>query len=63
MKKKTDNPNVTINITLFSNIHLDGKSLICTIITIFSIALVISICDPTVRAEIVRLLISMASDC
>ena len=64
MKKKADKPSkVTVNINIFSNITLDGKSLICTIVAIISLTLVVSICDPTVRAEIIRFLISMASDC
>lgn len=64
MKKKADNPSkVTVNINVFSNITLDGKSLICIIVAIISLTLVVSICDPTVRAEIIRFLISMASDC
>lgn len=64
MKKKADKPNnITVNINIFSNITLDGKSLICIIVAILSLTLVISICDPTVCAEIIRFLISMASDC
>lgn len=64
MKKKADKPSkVTVNINIFSNITLDGKSLICIIVAIISLTLVVSICDPTVRAEIIRFLISMASDC
>lgn len=63
MKKKADKPNVTVNINIFSNITLDGKSLICIIVAIISLTLVVSICDPTARAEIIRFLISMASDC
>ena len=63
MKKKADKPNVTININILSNISLDGKSLICVIVAIISLTLVVSICDPTARAEIIRFLISMASDC
>ena len=64
MKKKADNPrNITININIFSNITLDGKSLICIIVAFITLALVVSICDPNVRADIVRFLISMASDC
>ena len=64
MKKKADTPSkVTVNINIFSNITLDGKSLICIIVAIISLTLVVSICDPTVRAEIIRFLISMASDC
>lgn len=64
MKKKADNPsNVTVNINIFSNITLDGKSIICIIVAIISLTLVVSICDPTVRAEIIRILISMAGAC
>lgn len=63
MKKKADKPNVTVNVNIFSNITLDGKSLICVIVAIISLTLVVSICDPTVCAEIIRFLISMASDC
>lgn len=64
MKKKTDKPgNVTINVNVFSNITVDGKSIICIIIAIISLTLVVSICDPNARAEIIRFLISMASDC
>lgn len=64
MKKKADKPrNITININIFSNITLDGKSLICIIVAFITLALVVSICDPNVRADIVRFLISMASDC
>ena len=64
MKKKADNPsNVTVNINIFSNIALDGKSIICIIVAIISLTLVVSICDPTVRAEIIRILISMAGAC
>lgn len=64
MKRKTDEPsNVTVNINIFSNITLDGKSLICIIVALISFTLVASICNPDVRAEIIRFLISMASDC
>ena len=63
MKKKADKPNVTVNVNILSNITLDGKSLICIIVAIISLTLVVSICDPTFRAEIIRFLISMASDC
>jgi len=64
MKKKADKPSkVTVNINIFSNITLDGKSLICIIVAIISLTLIVTICDPTVRAEIIRFLISMASDC
>ena len=63
MKKKADKSNVTVNVNILSNITLDGKSLICIIVAIISLTLVVSICDPTARAEIIRLLISMASDC
>nr|WP_024835507.1 hypothetical protein [Clostridium sp. 12(A)] len=64
MKRKTDEPsNVTVNINIFSNITLDGKSLTCIIVALISFALVASICNPVVRAEFIRLLISMASDC
>ena len=63
MKKKADKRNVTVNVNIFSNITLDGKSLICAIVAIISFTLVVSICDPTARAEIIRFFISMASDC
>lgn len=63
MKKKAGKTNVTVNVSIFSNNTLDGKSLICIIVAIISLTLVVSICDPTVRAELIRLLISMASDC
>lgn len=63
MKKKADKTNVTVNVNILSNITLDGKSLICIIVAIISLTLVVSICDPTDRAEIIRFLISMASDC
>lgn len=62
MKKKADKINITVNVNLFSNLTLDGKSLICIIVAI-SLTLVVSICDPTVCAEIIRFLISIASDC
>ena len=55
MKKKADKPNVTINVNILSNIKLDGKSLICIIIAIICLTLVMSICDPTIRAEFIRL--------
>lgn len=63
MKKKADKANVTINVTILSNITLDGKSLICIIIAIICLTLVISICDPTTRAEIIRSLLSIVRDC
>ena len=63
MKKQTDKPNVTVNINILSNITLDGKTLIPIIIVILSLTLVLPICDSTACAEIIRLLISMASDC
>lgn len=63
MKKKADKSNVTVNVNIFSNITLDGKSLICVIVTIVCLTLVVSICDPTACAEIIRSLISIANDC
>ena len=64
MNKKADKPqNITVNINIFSNITIDGKSLLCIIIAILSLTLVVSICDPTARAELIRFLISMAIDC
>ena len=63
MKKQTDKPNVTVNINILSNITIDGKTLIPIIIVIISLTLVLPICDPTACAEIIRLLISMVSDC
>lgn len=64
MKRKTDEPsNVTVNINIFSNITLDGKSFTCIIVALISFALFASICDPNALAEIIRFLISMASDC
>ena len=63
MKKKADKANVTINVTILSNITLDGKSLICIILAIICLTLVISICDPTTRAEIIRSLLSIVRDC
>lgn len=63
MKKKADKPNVTINVNILSNIKLDGKSLICIIIAIICLTLVMSICDPTTRAEFIRLFISIVCDC
>ncbi len=66
MKKKADKrnitKNITININIFSNISIDGKSLIFIIVIIIFSTLIISISNPTVRAEIIRSLISMASD-
>ena len=62
--KRADKPSkVTININIFSNINLDGKSIICIIVAIIALTLVVSICDTNVRAEIIRFLISMAHDC
>lgn len=64
MKKKTGKPcNVTINISIFSNITVDGKSILLIIIAIISLTLIISICDPNARAEIIRFIISIANDC
>lgn len=63
MKKKADKPNVTINVNILSNTKLDGKSLICIIIAIICLTLVMSICDPTTRAEFIRLFISIVRDC
>lgn len=64
MKKKTDEPKkVVINVNILSNITLDGKSIICIIVALIIVALVVSTCDPNVRAELVRFLISMANDC
>ena len=66
MKKKADKRNITknvnININIFSNNSIDGKSLIFIIAIIICSTLIISISNPTVRAEIIRSLISMASD-
>lgn len=62
MKKKADKSrNVTVNVNIFSNNTLDGKSLICIIIV--SVTLIVAICDPNIRAEIIRFLISMVADC
>lgn len=62
--KRADKPSkVTININIFSNITLDGKSIICILIAIISLTLVVSISDSNVRADIIRFLISMASEC
>ena len=63
MKKKADKPNVTINVNILSNIKLDGKSLIGIIIGIICLTLVMSICDPTTRAEFIRLFISIVRNC
>lgn len=64
MKKKTDEPKkVVVNVNILSNITLDGKSIICIIIALITFALVVSMCDPNARAEIIRFLISMAGDC
>ena len=63
MKKKADKPNVTINVNILSNIKLDGTSLICIIIAIICLTLVMSICDPTTRAEFIRLFISIVRNC
>lgn len=43
MKKKADKPNVTVNVNIFSNITLDGKSLICIIVAIISLTLVVRV--------------------
>ena len=63
--KKSNDSNTTININIFSNITVDGKSLICCIdsLIISFIALVVFIRDPEAYADIVRFLISMASNC
>ncbi len=63
MKKKADKTNVTVNVNIFSNITLGDKSLIYIVVAIVSLTLVVSICDPIARAEIVRLLISMTIGC
>lgn len=64
MKKKTDKPcRITVNVNIFSNITVDGKSILCIIIAIISLTLIVSICDPNARAEIIRFIISMANNC
>lgn len=64
MKKKTDKPrSVTINVNIFSNITVDGKSILCIIIAIISLTLIVSICDPNARAEIIRYIIGIANNC
>lgn len=65
-KKPKDSKNITVNLNILSNINisLDGKSLICCIVSLISlIALVMFIRDSEACADIVRFLISLASNC
>jgi hypothetical protein len=61
MKKRADKPSVTINIFSGNEISLDGKSVLCIIVALVSLSLVISICDPKLRADLIRSLIGMTS--
>lgn len=57
--KNTDK-NVTINIFSGNKISIDGKSLVMTLIAIVCLTLVVSFCSPELRANVIRLLISIA---
>ncbi|MBW7572457.1 hypothetical protein [Caproiciproducens faecalis] len=61
MKKRADNPSVTINIFSGNKISLDGKSMVYILVVLVFLTLVISICDPELRADLIRSLIGMAS--
>lgn len=63
MSKKANKPNITININVLSNIRLDGKSILVIIAAIICFALVMSICNSSIRAELIRVFISMIRDC
>ena len=57
--KNTDK-NVIINIFSGNKISIDGKSLVMTLIAIVCLTLVVSFCSPELRADVIRLLISIA---
>ncbi len=57
--KNTDK-NVIINIFSGNKISIDGKSLVMTLIAIVCLTLVVSFCSPELRANVIRLLISIA---
>lgn len=61
MKKRADKPSVTINVFSGNKISLDGKSMVYILVVFVFLTLVISICDPKLRADLIRSLISMAS--
>ena len=58
--KNTDKKTVTINIFSGNNFSIDGKSLVIVIVAIVCLTLVVSYCSPELRANVIRLLISMA---
>ena len=57
--KNTDKK-ITINIFSGNKISIDGKSLVMIIVAIVCLTLVVSFCSPELRANIIRLLISIA---
>lgn len=57
--KKADKK-ITINIFSGNTISIDGKSLVMTLIAIVCLTLVVSFCSPELRANVIRLLISIA---
>lgn len=59
MKKRTDKPSVTINILSGNKISIDGKTVHQILVALFILTLIISICDPKLRADLFRSLIGM----
>ena len=57
--KKADKK-ITINILSGNTFSIDGKSLVMTFIAIVCLTLVVSFCSPELRANVIRLLISIA---
>ena len=60
--KKADKTPITINIFSGNKISLDGKSVVTILIVIVCLTLVISFCSPELRANVFRLLISLAEN-
>ena len=60
--KKADKTPITINIFSGNKISLDGKSVVTILIVIVCLTLVISFCSPELRANVIRLLISLAEN-
>ena len=58
--KKADKTPITINIFSGNKISLDGKSVVTILIVIVCLTLVISFCSPELRANVIRLLNSLA---
>lgn len=58
--KKADKPNVIINIFSGNTLFLDGKSMVHILLAIVLLALIVSICSPDLRTELIYVLIRIA---